>query len=360
MPADRPACLITGAVSPYRREPFRALAAAEGVEVIAYEDAGAPVPGLTVHRTTQAGAVGLVASGRFRAVICGLGGRVALPGAYLAARARGLPFVLWATIWVHPRTPAHLLSRIPTQHLYRRADAIATYGEHVSRHVEAHRGGRGGVIVAPQAVDVEHFAAPVDEARRARARDRAGAGRAGPLVLFAGRLEHEKGVESLLEAWRLAAPGGATLALAGEGPLRELIPGGEPSVRALGRIDSNELPALYAAADVLVLPSIRTATFSEPWGLVVNEAMLQRTPIIASDAVGAVAGGLVRDGRNGLVFPAGDANALAARLRTLTGSAQLRERLGASGREDALALTPAAWARGMGQALRTAGAGRSR
>jgi len=109
-----------------------------------------------------------------------------------------------------------------------------------------------------------------------------------------------------------------------------------------------------------VLPSIRTATFSEPWGLVVNEAMLQRTPIIASDAVGAVAGGLVRDGRNGLVFPAGDANALAARLRALTGSAQLRERLGTSGREDALALTPAAWARGMGQALAAAGAGRSR
>ena len=51
----------------------------------------------------------------------------------------------------------------------------------------------------------------------------------------------------------------------------------------------------------------------EPWGLVVNEAMNQATAIIASDAVGAAAGGLVRDGRNGLIVPAGDAGALAAR-----------------------------------------------
>jgi len=360
MPADRPACLITGTVSPYRREPFRLLAAAEGVEVIAYVDAGQPLEGLTVHRATQAGAARLVASGRFGAVICGLGGRVALPGAYLAARARGLPFVLWATIWAHPRTAAHLVSRLPTEHLYRHADAVATYGEHVSRHVEAHRGGRGGVTVAPQAVDVDHFGAHVDERRRTDARARATAGRAGPLVLFAGRLEAEKGLESLLEAWRAAQLPGATLALAGDGPLRGLIPASDASVRALGPIDPEQLPALYSAADALVLPSIRTATFTEPWGLVVNEAMLQRTPIIASDAVGSVAGGLVRDGRNGLVFPAGDADALAARLAVLAGSAELRERLGARGREDALRLTPTAWANGMAQALRAARDGRSR
>ena len=99
-------------------------------------------------------------------------------------------------------------------------------------------------------------------------------------------------------------------------------------VRSLGYVAESELPALYAAADVLVLPSIRTATFTEPWGLVVNEAMLQGTPVIASDAVGAVAGGLVRDGRNGLVFPAGDASGLAARLRTAATEPGLRDSLG--------------------------------
>jgi glycosyltransferase involved in cell wall biosynthesis len=118
-----------------------------------------------------------------------------------------------------------------------------------------------------------------------------------------------------------------------------------------------ELPALYASADALALPSVPTATFLEPWGLVVNEAMQQGTPVIASDAVGAVAGGLVRDGRNGLVVPAGDAAALASRIRALAMNAALRERLGTAAREDVGAYTEKAWVDGMRRALEAVGAG---
>ncbi len=79
------------------------------------------------------------------------------------------------------------------------------------------------------------------------------------------------------------------------------------------------------ASDVLVLPSIPDATFREPWGLVVNEAMNQGLAVIATDAVGAAAGGLVRDGRNGLVVPAGDsARARAGALTRLAGDGALR------------------------------------
>ncbi|MGH2740990.1 MAG: glycosyltransferase family 4 protein, partial [Thermoleophilaceae bacterium] len=344
-------------VSPYRREPFRVLAQTEDVEVIAFEQAGPPVPGLTVHRTTQAGAVRLVASGRYRAVISGLGGRLALPGSYLAARARGVPFVLWATIWAHPRTAAHALSYLPTRHLYRAADAVITYGDHVSRYVEQHRGGRDRVFVAPQAVDVAHFGAPVPDADRAAARERAGAGDAELLVLYVGRLEREKGIEVLLDGWGRAALGpGAKLALAGEGPVADGVRVAVPDARLLGTVPKGDLPALYSAADVLVLPSIRTATFTEPWGLVVNEAMLQQTPPIVSDAVGAAAGGLVRDGRNGLVFPAGDARGLASRLSALGSNPDLRAQLGEQARADALRLTPAAWAAGARAALAAVGA----
>ena len=102
----------------------------------------------------------------------------------------------------------------------------------------------------------------------------------------------------------------------------------------------------YAAADVLVVPSIPTRTFREPWGLVVNEAMNRKLPVIASDAVGAVAGGLVRDGHNGLVVPAGDAHALAGAMRRLAGDARLRVRLGAAGERDVQAYTHDAWAQG--------------
>ena len=348
----RPACLVTGIVSPYRREPFRLLAEAEDVEVIAFEDAGTPVPGLTVHRTSEPGAVRLAASGRYRAVIAGLGGRLALPGSYLAARARGVPFVLWATIWSHPRTAAHALSYLPTRHLYRAADAVVTYGEHVSRYVQQRSGGRERVFVAPQAVDVAHFGARVPDPARAAAREWAAGPAAELLVLFVGRLVREKGVELLLEAWREAGLGsGARLALAGEGPLSATVRRAAPAARLLGGVPAGDLPALYAAADLLVVPSIRTATFTEPWGLVVNEAMLQRTPVIASDAVGAAAGGLVRDGHTGMVFPSGDSSALAVRLSALASAPELRTRLGERAGDEASLLTPAAWAAGVRAAL---------
>src|SRR3954447_5770307 len=257
----RPACLVTGIVNHYRPEPFGALAESEDVEVIAWQEAGPPVEGLTVHRTTQAGAVRLAGSGRYRAVISGLGGRLALPGSYLAARARGVPFVLWATIWSHPRTPAHALSLLPTRALYRRADAVATYGPHVSEYVRRYRK-EDGVFEAPQAVEAELFAAPVPDEKRRAVRERVGATDAAPLVLYVGRLEREKGLDVLLEAWRLAnLAEGAVLAVAGEGPLRDRAQG--PGVRALGYVPRAQLPALYAAADVLVLPSVRTATFVE-------------------------------------------------------------------------------------------------
>jgi glycosyltransferase involved in cell wall biosynthesis len=357
---SRPACLVTGIVSDYRREPYRLLAEREDVEVIAWREAGPPVDGLVVHGTTQAGAVRLAASGRYRAVICSTNGRLALPGSYLAARVRRVPFVLWATMWSHPRTPAHALSALPTLHLYRDADAVVTYGPHVSAYVKRHRGA-GRVFEAPQAVEVEQFGREVPDEERAAARARAGVPEDGLLALFAGRLDHEKGVRVLLEAWRRADLGeGAVLVLAGEGPLRSLADRAGSAVRALGYVPRSELPPLYAAADLLVLPSVRTATFVEPWGLVVNEAMLQRTPVITSDAVGAVAGGLVRDRDTGVVVPAGDATALASVLELALADGELRSRLGAAARRAVADYTYERAAEAFATALEYAGASKRR
>lgn len=341
---SRPVLLVTNTVPDYRREPFRVLAQSEGIELIAWGDD----PG------GQRAAVRAAGSGRHRAVIAGLGGRVALPGSFLAARRAGIPFVLWASLWSHPGTLAHRASLRPLRAIYRGADAIATYGPHVSRYVSDLRGGDEGVFEAPQSVDVAHFSRAVPAAERAAARVRAGASEDEFLLLFAGRLEEEKGVRELLAAWRYADLDGAVLAFAGDGPMRIAA----ATENALGTVSRSDLPALYATADALVLPSIRTATFTEPWGLVCNEAMHQATPVIASDAVGAAAGGLVRDGATGLVVPAGDASALAAAISTVAGDPGLRARLGAAAQARASAYTPAAWAAGMSRALRHAGAGR--
>lgn len=355
----RPVALVTGTVSPYRREPFRLLAFAEEVEVLAWGDAtDAPPPGLVVRATSQAGVARLIASRRYRAVICGLGGRVALPAAFLAARAARVPFVLWASLWAHPRTAFHALSALPTRALYRRADAVVTYGAHVSRHLERGGGARAQVFEAPQAVSELEFGRPVAAADRTAARARAGSGDRGFLLLFVGRLEREKGVEVLLDAWRRAAVADGVLAFIGDGALRGRIERADGRVRALGAIPRDQLPPFYAAADALVLPSVRTATFREPWGLVVNEAMHQGTPTITTDAVGAAAGGLVRDGRNGLVAPAGDTAALATRIRALARDPELRRALGRAARADVAPWSEQAWTDGMRRALAAVGQSR--
>lgn len=349
----KPVALVTGIVSDHRVAPFAALHEREQIEVLAWDDPGPAESGLPVRRTTQREAAKLVASGRYRAVIGGLGGRVALPATYAAARRARVPFVLWASLWEHPRTPAHALSLLPMRAIYRRADAVVTYGPHVTRYVEQFRSA-GNVFEAPQAVDPAVFGRDVSEEEIAAARGAAGAPADGFLTLFVGRLVVEKGLGVLERAWQTAAlPPGSTLALAGDGSIG--ISG--TGVRRLGHLTRDQLPPLYAAADVLVLPSIATATFREPWGLVCNEAMHQGTPVIASDAVGAAAGGLVLDGRTGLVVPAGDPDALAARLTAVATSPGLTQRLGAAAREHVASYTPEAWAEGVGRALSSVGAG---
>jgi len=93
-------------------------------------------------------------------------------------------------------------------------------------------------------------------------------------------------------------------------------------------------------------------TFNEPWGLVANEAMNQRCAVIATDAVGAAAGGLVRHERTGLVVSAGDTAALGRAIRRLHADGPLRERLAEAGARAVAAYTYEAWAAGFSEALR--------
>lgn len=164
------------------------------------------------------------------------------------------------------------------------------------------------------------------------------------VVAWHGRVSmRHKGLDVLLDAWsrvRPAPPSGA-LALVGV----EGMPGG------VGPQPPASVRNFLSTADVVVVPSRRTSTFREPWGLVVNEAMHAGTPVIATDQVGAAAGGLVRNGRNGLVVPSEDPAALAAALRLLRDDERLRARLGAAAVEDVAPYTFRAWAEGFAQPL---------
>ena len=330
--------LLAPYLNGYRNPLYRLLAERHGVEVLCYgrgeryapswfrdldeQLAAAPFPARRLDGPAEAFAVG----GSYEAVIAPFAGGAILPAAYAGARRNGRPFVLWASVWAQPRSLVHAATLPVTRHIYRHADAVIAYGEHVRRFVAGIRGRDDDVFVAPQTVEPELFGRLVgaDEVARFRARHALGD---GPLVLYAGRLVAEKGVGVLLDAWP-AVGSDARLVLIGEGPLGERA-AGTAGTRLLGAMAREELPVAYAASQFAVLASIPTPRFREPWGLVCNEAMHQARPVLASDAVGAVAGGLVRDGETGLVVPAGDPDALAAGIERLLSDPRLRERLGA-------------------------------
>jgi glycosyltransferase involved in cell wall biosynthesis len=335
--------LVTNYIPPYRAPLYRLLAERLGVEVYCFggeshflsgairdldsQIANAPFPAHLLEH--QRDAFGLAK--RHDAIISSLVGRVALPAAYLGARRRSRPFLLWASMWRHPRTPAHLASFPLVRHIYRRADAVLTYGSHVSDYVTRYRGNSNGVIVAPQAVEPEIFGRQVSATEVAVWREDHGLGD-GPLVLFVGRLVEDKGVAALSDAWRLVRKDAGVLGIVGESDGTREWGFGE-NVVFTGRLEREKLPVAYAAADIVVVSSIETPRFLEPWGLVCNEAMSQACPVIATTAVGAAAGGLVRDGETGLVVPAGSAPALARAIERLLDDAALRHRLGSNARD---------------------------
>ena len=152
------------------------------------------------------------------------------------------------------------------------------------------------------------------------------------VVLFCAKLQLWKGPLDLLEAFAWANVPNSYLVFAGDGPERNSLErraselGFAARVRFLGFLNQSQLPSAYCAADVFVLPSL-----FEPFGLVVNEAMLCGLPVVVSDRVGAKFD-LVRPGENGYVYPAGNIDALAATLREILPNAEERARLGAAAR----------------------------
>jgi glycosyltransferase involved in cell wall biosynthesis len=331
-----PIALLTNYLAPYRVPLYERLANSHDLEVLCYgggeryvpswfadldrQLADAPFPARRIGGPLEA----LTTGRRYDTVIAPFAGGAVLPAAYFGAKR----FVLWASVWAEPRSPGHALARPVVDRIYRRADAVVAYGEHVKRFVVERRGHGEDVFVAPQAVEPELFARSVSDEEIQGFRDAEQLGD-GPLVLYVGRLVPEKGVDVLLEAWNRVRTD-ATLVLIGEG---SVAPAATNNVRALGARPRSALATAYAAAEFTVLPSVPTPRFKEPWGLVCNESMHQGRPVIATTAVGAAAGGLVRDGETGVVVAPGDEDELARAIGGLLADEERRARLGAAARE---------------------------
>jgi len=248
-------------------------------------------------------------------------GRFALPTSYIVARLRRKPFVLWTGTWAQLEGFFHCMARPLTRYVYRHADAIVVYGEHVKRYLISQGVRSERVFIAPHAVDNTLYARPVPHQEIRERRAALGIAEGGAVVLFVGRLESGKGLEFLMEAFAGADVAGARLVLVGEGSKRVCLHSQAQRLRVddrvifVGYVPPDDTLVYYAMAAVLVLPSVSSPRGKETWGLVVNEAMNQGVPVIATEAVGAAAGGLVQNGVNGWVVPERDSLALARALR---------------------------------------------
>ena len=197
------------------------------------------------------------------------------------------------------------------------------------------------MAIIPPGVDVCHFyPIPADEAK-----SYIGLNPDARMILFVGRIEPLKGVDTLLQAM-------ACLQLKDSSqPVHLAIIGGDPSaspeqmtaemarlkkmcddlwldqsVVFLGKRDQDKLPYYYSAAEVLVMPS-----HYESFGMVALEAMACGTPVIASE-VGGLAY-LVRDGETGFTLPAEEPELLCDKLSWLLNNSALHEKMSGNAAE---------------------------
>jgi D-inositol-3-phosphate glycosyltransferase len=199
------------------------------------------------------------------------------------------------------------------------------------------------ISIIPPGVDISRFyPIPMDEAKEV-----IGQGKCPRLLLFVGRIEPLKGVDTLIRALAILRRNGVmdhecySLAIIGGEPdappedmtsemarlqslCREL--GLNDLVVFLGKRAQDTLPYYYSAADILIMPS-----HYESFGMVALEAMACGTPVVASQ-VGGLAF-LVQDGITGFVVPGGDPEALSKTLEKLIKDPALREKLGSQAAE---------------------------
>ena len=267
-------------------------------------------------------------SSETKGVIQGFNGAAFIFLGYLIARLRGIPFGIWTGLWYHPRTFFHTLTRPLTDFIYRHADFAVVYGTHVKAYLVGRGMKEDRIFIAQNTADNELYSKiPTDE-EKLSFREKYGLAENEPALLYVGRFSAEKGPKELLKALSLVKDP-PKLIMIGKGPEKEWCENfakekNLPVIFA-GYVANEELYHYYNAIPIVVIPSVDMPELKEAWSLTVNECMNQGCVVIATESVGAAAGGLVEDGRTGFIVPERDPEKMAAAIEKLLADKELRE-----------------------------------
>ena len=254
--------------------------------------------------------------------------------ALMAAKSKGLPIMMRGE--THLGLPSRRIKTIIRRPLmgvlYSWCDRLLAIGSENAAFYRAMGVSDQKIFLVPYSVDNERFveSAQLSDEQRSEVRKRYNIPVERAAVLYAAKFTPRKRPGDLLKAVRQLKSESDrpfTVVMAGSGELEPELrtfcaDRGLDNVVFTGFINQSELPSLYGAADLFVMPSEY-----EPWGLAVNEAMCAGLPIVVSREVGCVPD-LVRDGVNGYTPAAGDIPGLSRALRRLIEDEGLRRRFG--------------------------------
>ena len=273
----------------------------------------------------------LIHQGNFDAILCYTGYlRASFWIAYLASKLPRTAFLFGTdTTTLAPldgRMWKRSVKRILWPALYRLADQVIVPSNGTRDLMRSLGIPEDRITLTPYVVENDWWKAQSAIVNRAAVRASWGATPSTPVVLFCAKLQPWKRPLDLLHAFAQSQVDNALLMLAGDGPLRSQLESEAASLgirdrlRFLGFVNQTQLPAVYTASDLMVLPSEYDA-----FGVVVNEAMLCGCAVASSDHVGA-ARDLIAPVDPSFIYPCGDVAALAHLLRrALTSSTILAE-----------------------------------
>jgi len=287
-------------------------------------------------------------------LICGGYNYIASWQAQDWARRNRVPFLLWSESTAYDHRGLHFPVEWLKRKFLSKCAGFVVPGQSALEYVQQFASPAQKIFVARNAVDIELFA------RRQSIRQTAERLRgelALPLryFLFVGRLVRSKGVFDLLEAYQ-ALPSelreSISLVFAGDGPMRaelealarDIYPG---TVHFPGFVHRDELASYYALAECLVMP-----THTDPWGLVVNEAMACGLPVICTNVAGCAAD-LIRE--NGILIAPANAVQLSDAMQKLATRPDLRQYMAAESVKLIQAYSPEACASGFAEAAEWVG-----